>query len=55
VFIGHPEASKIDCWKFNPLRLKAMVETPIAVSQIPTTGHAPKKKCKDLELLKDAY
>ena len=54
VFIGHPQASKIDCWKFNPLRLKAIVETPIIVSHIPTTDQVPKKKCKDLKLLKDA-
>jgi hypothetical protein len=41
--------------KFNPFKLKAIVETPIAVSQIQTTGHAARKKCKDLELLNDAY
>jgi hypothetical protein len=39
----------------KPLRLNAIVETPKAVNQIPTTGQIAKKKCKERELLKDAY
>ena len=31
-----------------------MVLTPRAVNQIPTTGHAARKKCSERELLKDA-
>jgi len=30
----------------NPFKLKAIVETPSAVNQIPITGHPPKKKCR---------
>ena len=46
----------LDDWlKLNPLRLNAMVETPRAVNQIPITGHAARKKCRERELLKDAY
>jgi hypothetical protein len=45
----------IDWLKLNPFKLNAMVEIPIAVNQIPITGHAPKKKCKERELLNDAY
>jgi hypothetical protein len=35
--------------------LKAIVLIPKAVNQIPTTGQAAKKKCKERELLKLAY
>jgi hypothetical protein len=41
--------------KLNPFRLKAIVERPREVNQIPTTGHAARKKCRERELLKDAY
>ena len=37
------------------MRLKAIVETPRAVNQIPTTGQAARKKCSERELLKEAY
>jgi hypothetical protein len=39
----------------KPFKLKAIVEIPKAVNQIPTTGQIAKKKCKDLELLNEAY
>ncbi|EGJ33251.1 hypothetical protein LYNGBM3L_38620, partial [Moorena producens 3L] len=32
-----------------------MVLMPSAVNQMPITGHAPKKKCKERLLLKEAY
>jgi hypothetical protein len=35
--------------------LKAIVEIPKAVNQIPITGQAAKKKCNERELLKEAY
>jgi len=37
------------------LRLNAIVETPRAVNQMPTTGQAARKKCSERELLKEAY
>jgi hypothetical protein len=49
-----PSANSCD-YLLNPLRLKAMVEIPIAVNQIPRTGHNARKKCSARELLKDAY
>ena len=55
VGIGRLCVSRMLCWKLNPFRLNAIVETPRAVNQIPTTGHAAKKKCNERELLKDAY
>jgi hypothetical protein len=39
----------------KPFKLNAIVLTPIAVNQIPTTGHKAKKKCKARELLNEAY
>jgi hypothetical protein len=42
--ITRPCESTTDWLKLKPLRLNAIVATPIAVNQIPTTGHAPKKK-----------
>uniref|UniRef100_R7W671 Uncharacterized protein n=1 Tax=Aegilops tauschii TaxID=37682 RepID=R7W671_AEGTA len=44
-----------DWLKLKPFRLKAIVLIPKAVNQIPTTGQAAKKKCKERELLKLAY
>jgi hypothetical protein len=41
--------------KLKPLRLKAIVDKPKAVNQIPITGQAAKKKCNERELLKEAY
>jgi hypothetical protein len=35
--------------------LNAIVEIPRAVNQIPTTGQAARKKCRERELLKEAY
>ena len=55
VLTTRPCESMIDWLKLNPFKLNAMVDIPIAVNQIPTTGHAPKKKCKARELLKLAY
>jgi len=39
----------------KPFRLKAIVEIPKAVNQIPTTGQIAKKKCSERELLNEAY
>lgn len=36
----------------KPFKLKAIVDKPKAVNQIPTTGQIAKKKCKERELLK---
>ena len=36
-------------------KLKAIVDTPRDVNQIPTTGHSARKKCSERLLLKDAY
>merc|ERR1719183_908661 len=47
--------SMIDWLKFKPLRLKAIVETPRAVNQIPITGQAARKKWRERELLNEAY
>jgi hypothetical protein len=44
--------STIDWLKLKPFKLNAIVEIPKAVNQIPTTGQAAKKKCKERELLK---
>ena len=41
--------------KVKPLRLKAIVQIPMEVSHMPTTGKAPRKKCRERELLKEAY
>jgi hypothetical protein len=35
--------------------LKAIVDKPKAVNQIPITGQAAKKKCNERELLNEAY
>jgi hypothetical protein len=55
VFIRCPSESTRDSLKFRPFRLKAIVDTPREVNQIPTTGHAAKKKCRLRELLKLPY
>ena len=55
VFIRCPSVSTRDSLKFRPFRLKAIVDTPRDVNQIPITGHAAKKKCRLLELLKLPY
>jgi len=34
----------MDWLKLKPFRLKAMVDTPRAVNQMPTTGQAARKK-----------
>ena len=39
-----PEESSIDWLKLNPLRLNAMVETPIEVNHMQTTGKTARKK-----------
>jgi hypothetical protein len=39
-----PSLDWIDWLKLNPFRLNAMVLTPKAVNQIPTTGQAARKK-----------
>ena len=41
--------------KLKPFRLKAIVEIPSDVSQMPTTGHIARKKCSARLLLKYAY
>jgi len=45
----------MDWLKLKPLRLNAIVLTPRAVNQMPTTGQAARKKCSERELLKEAY
>ena len=50
-----PLLSTIDWLKLKPLRLKAIVQIPIEVSHMPTTGQVPRKKCRARELLKEAY
>ena len=55
VFTTRDCESTMDWLKLKPLRLKAMVETPSAVNQIPTTGQAARKKWSERELLKEAY
>ena len=55
VLITRPWLSTTDWLKLKPFKLKAIVEIPRAVNQIPTTGHAAKKKCKERELLNEAY
>ena len=54
-FNTRPCESTIDWLKFKPFRLNAIVDRPKAVNQIPTTGHAARKKCSERELLKLAY
>ena len=39
-----PEESSIDWLKLKPLRLNAMVETPIEVNHMQTTGKTARKK-----------
>jgi hypothetical protein len=41
--------------RINYRSVEAVVETPIDVNQIPSTGHEAKKKCKARESLNDAY
>ena len=55
VLITRPWLSTTDWLKLKPFRLNAIVLIPKAVNQIPTTGQAAKKKCKERELLKLAY
>ena len=55
VLITRPCESTTDWLKLKPFKLNAIVEIPKAVNQIPTTGQAAKKKCKERELLKEAY
>merc|ERR1712146_634006 len=55
VLITRPWLSTIDWLKLKPFKLNAIVEIPKAVNQIPITGQAAKKKCKERELLKLAY
>ena len=55
VLITRPWESTTDWLKLNPFRLNAIVDRPRDVNQIPITGHAAKKKCRERELLKDAY
>jgi len=55
VFNTRPLASTTDWLKLKPFKLKAIVDRPKAVNQIPTTGHAARKKCNERELLNDAY
>lgn len=41
--------------KFSPFRLKAIVEIPNDVNQIPITGNTANAKCKERELLNELY
>jgi hypothetical protein len=50
VLITRPSESTTDWLKLKPFKLNAIVLIPIAVIQIPTTGHKAKKKCKAREL-----
>ena len=52
VLITLPCDSTMDWLKLKPFRLNAMVDTPRAVNQIPTT--AMRKKCSERELLNEA-
>ena len=46
----------LDDWlKLKPFKLNAIVQIPIEVNHTQTTGNTARKKCKLLELLKDAY
>jgi hypothetical protein len=42
--ITRPSESTTDWLKLKPFKLNAIVETPNAVNQIPTTGQAARKK-----------
>jgi hypothetical protein len=53
--ISLPWDSTTDWLKLRPFRLKAIVEMPSEVNQMPTTGQNARKKCSERELLKDAY
>src|SRR4028119_1927842 len=55
VLMTRPCESITDWLKLKPFKLNAIVEIPKEVNQIPTTGHAPNKKCKERLLLKLAY
>jgi len=55
VFNTRPCESTTDWLKFKPFKLKAIVDKPKAVNQIPITGQAAKKKCNERELLNEAY
>ena len=55
VFTTWPLLVRIDWLKLRPFRLNAIVETPRAVNQMPTTGQAARKKWRLRLLLKDAY
>jgi hypothetical protein len=44
VLMTLPSAAWIDWLKLKPFRLNAIVLTPSAVNQIPTTGQAARKK-----------
>jgi len=55
VLITRPCESTNDWLKLKPFKLNAIVEIPKAVNQIAITGQAAKKKCKERELLKEAY
>ena len=55
VGITRLELSTMDWLKLNPFKLNAIVLTPNAANQIPTTGHAARKKCSERELLNEAY
>ena len=55
VLTTRPLDSTTDWLKLKPFKLKAIVDTPRDVNQIPTTGHSARKKCSERLLLKDAY
>jgi len=50
-----PFTSTTDWLKLKPFKLNAIVQIPIEVNHTQTTGNVARKKCKLLELLKEAY
>ena len=41
--------------KIKSIKLNSIVDSLKSMNQIPTTGNATRKKCKNRELLKDEY
>ena len=50
-----PLASTTDWLKLKPFKLNAIVHIPMDVNHTHTTGNTAKKKCRERELLNEAY